>query len=77
MNKEINVNDVWKRRVEQHDAYDRVRVVGRIDNAGERPDEWTVQPAGEFGGVVGTTAAGIFDHCDLVSSGDPDSEDWA
>jgi hypothetical protein len=76
MTREINVNDVWKRRVELHDAYDVVRVVGRIDNAGFAPDEWTIQPANAFGETIGTDAAGILDHCELVSSGDPEQAAW-
>ena len=43
-------------------------MVWKIDNAGERPDEWTIQPANEFGGTIGTEAAGILDHCTRVES---------
>jgi hypothetical protein len=74
--REINVGDVWRRRCERHDEYDRIRVCGCIFNADERPDEWTISPADEFGAVIGTTAAGILDHCDLVTAGTVD-EDWA
>ncbi len=72
----INVGDVWKRRCELHDEFDEVRVTGLVSHAGFRPDEWSLQSAtSDFGPTIQTTAEGLTDHCELVTSGDPDA-DW-
>jgi hypothetical protein len=77
MNRTITVGDRWKRRVEIHDEFDEVIVTGLVSHAGFRPDEWSLQSAiADFGPTIQTTADGLLDHCDLISSGDPDSE-WA
>jgi hypothetical protein len=76
VNTRVEVGQVWKRRVELHDPYDVVKVVGMIDNAGERQNEWTVAPRDDFGAVIGTTAAGILDHCDLVEAAPGADTEW-
>jgi hypothetical protein len=63
----VNVGDVWKRRVELHDSYDVVRVVGRVFMGEGEPDDFTITPANEFGGVIQTDAAGLLDHCERLS----------
>jgi hypothetical protein len=73
--REININDVWKRRIEWHDGYDVIRVCGCIETDDELLNEWTVCPHPAFGQTVGTTSEGILDFCDLVQSGDPE-ETW-
>jgi hypothetical protein len=75
MTREIHINDVWKRRVELHDPFDVIRVVGLIDHAGQHANEWTIRAEGEFGPTIGTAASGILDHCDLVSRVDAEA-DW-
>jgi hypothetical protein len=70
------VGDIYSRRVKFGDAYDLIRIVGLVDFAGERPNEYTLQPANDFGATIQSDAAGILDHCDLISSGDPDDE-WS
>jgi hypothetical protein len=79
MNKRaIAVGDIWKRRVEAHDDFDRIVVTGLVNHAGFRPDEWSIQSAtSDFGPTVQTTAQGISDFCDRVSSGDPEADEWA
>jgi hypothetical protein len=72
----INVGDVWKRRVELFDGYDVIQVCARIETEGSGPDEWTITSYPDFGEVIGTTAAGILDYCDLVQSGDPEQAAW-
>jgi len=70
--REVNIGDVWKRRVELHDPYDVVRVVGRVQMQDEgAPDDLTIQPADEFGATIQTSAAGLLEHCDLVSQAEP------
>jgi hypothetical protein len=76
MNREINVNDVWKRKTPVGDDFDEIVVCGLVDHASRLPNEYTVRSATAFGSPVQTDAAGILDHCELVTSGDPESE-WS
>jgi hypothetical protein len=70
-----HINDVWARREPQGDAYDTVKVVGLVDHAATRPNEYTIQSTSEFAPTLQTDAAGLTQFCDLVSSGD--SWDWS
>jgi hypothetical protein len=74
----ISVGDIWKRRVERFDGYDVIEVRGRVDNNGERPDEWTIgaYPDTCEHPVIQTTSSGILDFCDLIASGDPEQAEW-
>jgi hypothetical protein len=73
--REINVNDVWRRREPLGDTFDEIVVRGCVDHASFRPSVWVITSATDFGPVLQTTASGILDSCDLVSSGDPEA-DW-
>jgi hypothetical protein len=68
----INVNDVYARREPVGDAYDEVRVCGVVGHGGQRPDEYSIESTTTFGPVLQTDAAGILEHCDRISSGDPE-----
>jgi hypothetical protein len=77
LSNEINVGDRWKRVELLGDAYDEVVVTGKVDHAGFRPDEWSIASAtDDFGPTVQTTADGILDFCELVTSGRAPEEDW-
>jgi hypothetical protein len=70
----VNVGDVWARREAlEGDPYNTVTVVGVVTSL-ERPDEYTLQPLHEFGTTIQTTKSGLVDHCDLISSGDPNDK---
>jgi hypothetical protein len=69
----MHVGDIWARRVRLGDAYDVVRVVAKIELRDE-PVGWSITPAEDFGPVVETDPDGITEHCDLITSGDPDYE---
>jgi hypothetical protein len=74
----IEIGSVWARREKQGDAFDRVRVVGRVfmGDHGE-PEDFTVTPANEFGEVLQTSAAGLLDYCDLVEAAPEAGTAWA
>jgi hypothetical protein len=65
----IEVGSIWKRRVEFHDEFDVVRVVGRVFMGEGQESEYTITPANEFGEIVQTAAEGILEHCELVQPG--------
>jgi hypothetical protein len=75
MSNQINIGDVWKRRTPVGDNYDSIRVCAMVDHAGFRPNEWMIRSAtADFSDAIQTEAAGILNHCDRVSSGDPECD---
>ena len=73
----IHIGDRWRRRVESHDPYDEIIVTGLVDHAGYRPNEYSIQSATAFLPTIQTTAQGIYDFCDLVTSGADPGDEWA
>jgi hypothetical protein len=71
----IHVNDVWARKEPLGDSYDEVKVVGVVDHAATRPNEYTIQSTTEFGDTLQTDAEGLTDFCDLIASGE--AWDWS
>jgi hypothetical protein len=76
--REINIGDIWERKVKLDDGYDVVQIRGLIDNAGFAPDEWTLGawPDDCSVPVIQSVGSGITDHCTLVRSGDPEQSEW-
>jgi hypothetical protein len=71
---EIIVGQVWRRREPVGDEYDTVKIVGRVDFAGQREDEWTLSPI-PFGSVIQSASEGIVEYCELLSEA-PEPDDW-
>jgi hypothetical protein len=76
MTREIRVNDIWRRNDPLGDEYDLVRVGGVVDEAGQRANEFTLKSELTFAPTIQTDAAGLLDHCTLVSRADEADEDW-
>jgi hypothetical protein len=53
----VRIGQQWKRRVECHDLWDHVLVVGRFEQ--QQSDEWVVQPVEGFAPNVSVTAADL------------------
>jgi hypothetical protein len=75
-NREIRVGDIWKRNDPLGDEYDLVKVGGVVDEAGQRPNEYTLKSETIFAPTIQTDAAGLLDHCTLISRVDDADEDW-
>jgi hypothetical protein len=61
----IKVGQVWRRRVEQHDGYDELRIVG-LQQITEDTSEYSLRPVGGLD-VVSATAASLQEAFTLVS----------
>jgi hypothetical protein len=46
--REINVNDVWRRREPLGDTFDEIVVRGCVDHASFRPSVWVITSATDF-----------------------------
>jgi DNA-binding XRE family transcriptional regulator len=58
MTRELFVGDVWRRNTPLGDEYDLVRVGGVVDEAGQRPNEYTLKSELTFSPTFRQTRAG-------------------
>ncbi len=71
----LNVGDIWERSTPLGDDFDRIRICGEVDYAGERENEWSICSATrDVSDVLQCSAASITDFCSRISSGDEQGE---
>jgi hypothetical protein len=67
----IEHGQVWRRRVELHDGWDKVEICGEIPNDGTREREWTIRQADAFSETLASVESGITEHCTLIAEATP------
>jgi hypothetical protein len=72
----ITLGSVWRRKAPLDDGYDEVRVVGSVFCGEQEPNDWTIEPAREFGAPLQTSSAGLVEFCELVEAGPPPGAAW-